>query len=177
MAANLGNAYVQIVPSAKGIQGSISKALKGESVSAGQSAGTSLGGTLVKTVTGVITAAGIGKAISSAFSEGASLQQSIGGIETLFKDNANQVIQYANDAYKTAGLSANDYMEQVTSFSASLLQSLGGDTKAAGDAANQAVIDMADNANKMGTDVGSIQNAYQGFAKQNYTINNLMSAA
>ena len=170
MAANIGRAYVQIVPSAQGIKGSVSKVLSGESVSAGKSAGASIGGSLVRTMGGVIAAAGVGKMISSAFTEGASLQQSLGGIETLFKDNADQVIQYANEAYKTAGLSANDYMETVTSFSASLLQSLGGDTKAAGEAANQAVIDMSDNANKMGTDMASIQNAYQGFAKQNYTM-------
>ena len=168
--AELGKAYVQIVPSARGISGSISKALNGESVAAGTSSGASLGKSLVSSLTGVIAAAGIGKVIASSISEGAALQQSIGGIETLFKDNADQVIQYANEAYKTAGLSANDYMETVTSFSASLLQSLGGDTKKAGEAANQAVIDMSDNANKMGTSMESIQNAYQGFAKGNYTM-------
>ena len=168
--AEVGKAYVQILPSAKGIKGSISKQLNGEADAAGSSAGLKIGGSLVKTLTGVVAAAGIGKAISASITEGAALQQSIGGIETLFKDNADQVIQYANDAYKTAGMSANDYMETVTGFSASLLQSLGGDTKAAGDAANQAVIDMSDNANKMGTDMQSIQNAYQGFAKQNYTM-------
>lgn len=168
--AELGKAYVQIVPSARGISGSISKALNGESVAAGTSSGASLGKSLVSSLTGVIAAAGIGKVIASSISEGAALQQSIGGIETLFKDNADHVIQYANEAYKTAGLSANDYMETVTSFSASLLQSLGGDTKKAGEAANQAVIDMSDNANKMGTSMESIQNAYQGFAKQNYTM-------
>ena len=102
--------------------------------------------------------------------EGANLQQSIGGIETLFKGSADKVIDYANIAYKTAGLSANDYMESVTGFSASLLQSMGGDTKKAAKVADMAMIDMADNANKMGTDMGSIQTAYQGFAKQNYTM-------
>ena len=168
--AEVGKAYVQILPSAKGIKGSISKQLNGEADAAGSSAGLKIGGSLVKTLTGVVAAAGIGKAISASITEGAALQQSIGGIETLFKDNADQVIQYANDAYKTAGMSANDYMETVTGFSASLLQSLGGDTKAAGDAANQAVVDMSDNANKMGTDMQSIQNAYQGFAKSNYTM-------
>lgn len=100
----------------------------------------------------------------------ANYEQLVGGVETLFKDSADQVQKYASEAYKTAGLSANAYMEQATSFSASLLQGLGGDTKAAADYANQAIIDMADNANKMGTSIESIQNAYQGFAKQNYTM-------
>lgn len=100
----------------------------------------------------------------------AEYEQLVGGVETLFKDSADVVMQYANNAYKTAGLSANDYMETVTSFSASLLQSLGGDTEAAAKQANLAVTDMADNANKMGTAMGDIQNAYQGFAKQNYTM-------
>lgn len=100
----------------------------------------------------------------------AEQEQLIGGVDTLFKESSAQVQQYANDAYKTAGLSANDYMETVTSFSASLLQSLGGDTAAAAQKADQAITDMSDNANKLGTDMTSIQNAYQGFAKQNYTM-------
>lgn len=100
----------------------------------------------------------------------ANYEQLVGGVETLFKDNAGVVEEYASNAYKTAGLSANDYMETVTSFSASLLQSLNGDTKKAAEVSNRAVVDMADNANKMGTDMTSIQNAYQGFAKQNYTM-------
>lgn len=100
----------------------------------------------------------------------ADYEQLVGGVETLFKDSQDQVMDYANNAYKTAGLSANEYMETVTSFSASLLQSLGGDTSAAADKANLAITDMSDNANKMGTDMTSIQNAYQGFAKANYTM-------
>ena len=100
----------------------------------------------------------------------ADYEQLVGGVETLFKDNANTVEQYANNAYKTAGLSANDYMETITGFSASLLQSLNGDTAKVAEAGNMAVTDMADNANKMGTDMSLIQNAYQGFAKQNYTM-------
>lgn len=100
----------------------------------------------------------------------AEQEQLIGGVDTLFKESSAQVQQYANDAYKTAGLSANQYMETVTSFSASLLQSMGGDTQAAAEKANRAITDMSDNANKMGTDMASIQNAYQGFAKQNYTM-------
>lgn len=100
----------------------------------------------------------------------ARYEQLVGGVETLFKDSADVVQRYAEAAYKTAGLSANDYMEQVTSFSASLLQSLGQDTKKAADYGNMAIIDMSDNANKMGTSMQMIQNAYQGFAKQNYTM-------
>lgn len=100
----------------------------------------------------------------------ADYEQLIGGVETLFKNSANVVEGYANNAYKTAGLSANEYMETVTSFSASLLQSLNGDTAKVAEVSNMAVTDMADNANKMGTDMASIQNAYQGFAKQNYTM-------
>lgn len=100
----------------------------------------------------------------------ASLEQNIGGVETLFKKNADTVIANAKKAYQTAGLSANEYMSTVTSFSASLLQSLSGDTKKAAAYADRAIIDMSDNANKMGTNMESIQNAYQGFAKQNYTM-------
>lgn len=100
----------------------------------------------------------------------AEQEQLIGGVDTLFKESSAQVQQYANEAYKTAGLSANQYMETVTSFSASLLQSLGGDTAAAAQKADQAITDMSDNANKLGTDMASIQDAYQGFAKQNYTM-------
>lgn len=107
----------------------------------------------------------------------ANYEQLVGGVETLFGESADAVQKYAAEAYKTAGLSANEYMETVTSFSASLLQSLGGDTAAAADYADMAIRDMSDNANKMGTSMESIQNAYQGFAKQNYTINFLMSAA
>lgn len=106
----------------------------------------------------------------------AQYEQLVGGVETLFGESSKIVEDYANNAYKTAGLSANQYMETVTSFSASLLQSLGGDTEKAAQVGDMAVTDMADNANKMGTSIESIQNAYQGFAKQNYTIN-LMSAA
>lgn len=100
----------------------------------------------------------------------AEQEQLIGGVDTLFKESSKQVQQYANEAYKTAGLSANRYMETVTGFSASLLQSLGGDTAKAAAYADRAVTDMSDNANKMGTNMASIQDAYQGFAKQNYTM-------
>lgn len=102
--------------------------------------------------------------------EFADFEQNLGGVETFFKDNADVVRQYAEEAYKTAGLSANDYMETITGFSAALLKSLGGDTRTAAELANIAIIDMADNANKFGTSVESVQNAYQGFAKSNYTM-------
>lgn len=106
----------------------------------------------------------------SAVESYAEYEQLVGGVETLFKDSADTVQQYAQNAYKTAGLSANAYMETVTSFSASLLQSLNGDTAKAAEVADRAITDMSDNANKMGTSMESIQNAYQGFAKQNYTM-------
>jgi pblA, putative len=170
LATELGKAYVQIIPSAKGISGMIQKEMGGEVASAGVSAGESLGSKMVGALKAVVVAAGIGKAIGAALSEGAALQQSLGGIETLFKDSADKVKGFANEAYKTTGLSANKYMENVTGFSASLLQSLGGDTNKAAETANMAMIDMSDNANKMGTSMESIQMAYQGFAKQNYTM-------
>lgn len=172
MATELGQAYVQIIPSARGISGSIQKQLDPEASAAGTSAGSKIGSNLKVAAIAAVAAAGvvIGKTVSSAISEGAKLEQSLGGIETLFKGSADKVKKYADEAYKTAGLSANDYMENVTSFSASLLQSLGGDTSKAADVANMAMIDMSDNANKMGTDMQDIQNAYQGFAKQNYTM-------
>ena len=170
MATEIAQAYVQLIPSARGITGKIQSLLNPEASAAGQSAGQSLGSSLVSVMTKVIAAAGIGKAFSAALNEGASLQQSLGGIETLFKGSADKVKGYANEAYKTTGLSANAYMENVTGFSASLLQSLGGDTDKAAETANMAMIDMSDNANKMGTSMESIQMAYQGFAKQNYTM-------
>ena len=115
-------------------------------------------------------AAAVGALGVSAVKSYAEYEQLVGGVDTLFKESSKKVQDYANNAYQTAGLSANAYMDTVTSFSASLLQSLGGDTEAAADLANQAIIDMSDNANKMGTDMSSIQDAYKGFAKQNYTM-------
>ena len=115
-------------------------------------------------------AAGITALTTAAVNNYAEYEQLVGGVETLFKTSSDKVMKYAEGAYKTAGLSANAYMETVTSFSASLLQSLGGDTEAAAEYANQALTDMSDNANKMGTSMEMIQNAYQGFSKQNYTM-------
>lgn len=170
MATELAKAYVQIIPSANGIKDRITEQLGGEAEKAGDSAGNLAGSKLVSGIKKVIAVAGIGAALKSAITEGAALEQSIGGIETLFKDSADIVEENAKRAYKTAGLSANAYMENVTSFSASLLSSLGGDTQKAADVADMAMVDMSDNANKMGTDMQDIQNAYNGFAKQNYTM-------
>lgn len=197
MATQIGEAYIQILPSAKGIKGAITKELGGEAESAGKSAGGSIASGLIGALKGALAAAGIGAALKKTIEEGADLEQSIGGIETLFgaggksaeeyaasvgkslsdvkdeytqlMDAQNIALENAANAYKTAGLSANDYMQTVTGFAASLKQSVANETEAA-KLADQAVIDMADNANKMGTDMQSIQNAYQGFAKQNYSM-------
>ena len=130
------------------------------------------GAVMAKALAAGITAAATGVvALTKAAVEGyAEYEQLVGGVETLFKDSANVVQGYAENAYKTAGLSANEYMNTITGFSASLLQSLGGDTAKAAEVGNQAVIDMSDNANKMGTSMESIQNAYAGFAKGNFTM-------
>lgn len=182
----LGKAYVQIVPSMQGLASELRRAF-GDSMPDGHKFGSSLGSKVVSgfgstikkgfalaTKAGIATisaaSAGIGAIVKSSASAYADYEQNIGGIETLFKDNADTVVKYASEAYKTAGISANDYMQNVTSFSASLLQGLGGDTAQAAEIANEAMVDMSDNANKFGTDISSIQNAYQGFAKQNYTM-------
>lgn len=196
---SIGKAYVQIVPTTKGIGKALGEELGGAGDKAGKAAGEKAGGGFAGMLRKAIAAAGVGMIIKSAFDEGAKLQQSIGGIETLFgaggaksaqeyadsvgksvdevrgkyeslKQSEATMLQYANDAWKTAGLSANEYMETSTSFAASLLTSLDGDTNKAAEAANRAVIAMSDNANKMGTDMASIQNAYMGFAKQNYMM-------
>lgn len=166
----LGKAYVQIVPSAQGIKSALTEMFDEETEGLGEQTGQSIGQKLVGTLKKVIAAAGIGKIISDSINMGGALQQSLGGVETLFKDSADTVKEYAAQAYRTVGLSANDYMEQTTSFAASLLSSVSQDTNAAAQLANMAMVDMADNANKMGTDMQDIQNAYQGFAKQNYTM-------
>jgi phage-related protein len=121
-------------------------------------------------IAGTAAATAVGTMVAKSVSSFADYEQLTGGVDTLFKDSSAAVQKYANDAYKTAGLSANSYMETVTNFSASLISSLKGDTAKAADYANSALVDMADNANKMGTNMTDIQNAYQGFAKQNYTM-------
>ncbi len=167
---DVGTAYLQIVPSMDGVPGSIRRGLGGEADAAGVMAGGRISGK----IKGALAASGIGAALGAGLAKsiktGANLEQAIGGIETLFKDSADEMIKNADNAFKTAGISANQYMEQATSFSASLLQSVDGDTQKAAKAADQAIIDMSDNANKMGTNIQDIQNAYQGFAKQNYTM-------
>ena len=169
IATELGKAYVQIIPSAQGIKAKMQEIL-GDEMPSGEEHGKNYAQGLVSTIKKTIAAAGIGLALKSALTEGAALEQSLGGIETLFKGSADAVIENAKRAYQTAGVSANAYMENVTSFSASLISSLGGDTAKAAEVANTAMVDMSDNANKMGTNMQDIQNAYQGFAKQNYTM-------
>lgn len=175
MAETIGTAYVQIEPSFEGVVPKIDKEFGGAGKDGGNSFSqgfAKVAGGVGKVAAGALaagTAAVIGftKQAVSSFGE---YEQLVGGVETLFKDSAGIVQEYADKAYQTAGLSANKYMETVTSFSASLLQSLGGDTAKAANVADMAIIDMSDNANKMGTSMESIQNAYQGFAKQNYTM-------
>lgn len=166
----LAKAYVQIIPSSKGVKEKLSSILGTAAGPAGKSAGGIVGSGIASAIKKAVAAAGIGAAIKQSLTEGAALQQSLGGIETLFKNSTDKVVKNAKQAYKTAGMSANEYMETVTSFSASLLQGLAGDTDKAADVADMALKDMSDNENKMGTSMDLIQNAYQGFAKQNYTM-------
>ena len=174
----LAKAYVQIIPTTKGIKSEIGKEL-GEEVEnagdeAGKKGGENAGVSFAKKMLKIVAAAEIGKkvveGIKASVEAGAALEQIIGGIETLFKESSDTMIQYANNAFRTCGLSANDYMETTTSFAASMLSSVGGDTAKAAELSNNALIAMSDNANKMGTNMQDIQNAYQGFAKQNYTM-------
>ena len=170
----LGKAFIKIMPSMDGFKKTIEEIMGRESEDAGRSSGKAMGAGIVSSlkssIAGLIAAAGIGKLISDSFLAGADLEQQIGGIETLFNDSADRVREYANNAYKTAGMSANQYMSLATSFSAKLLQGLGNDTAKAAEYANMAMTDMSDNANKMGTDMESITYAYQGFAKDNYEM-------
>lgn len=174
--ATLGTAYVQIVPSAQGISGSIQNVLDPEAQAAGLSAGGKIGAFVKK----ALVAAGVGaafvKVVKGAMAEGGKLQQSyFGGLDTIYREAADSARAYAKEAAK-AGISMNEYSEQAVSFGAALRQAYGGDTKKAVEAANMAILDMADNQAKMGTDIQSIQNAYQGFAKQNYTMLNCLAA-
>lgn len=166
----LGTAYVQIVPSAQGIKGSISNVLGGEAASAGESSGKSLGANIVSFAKKAIIAGAIGKVVKASLDEGAKLQQSyFGGLDTLYGEAADAARAYAREA-AAAGISMNDYSEQAVSFGAALKNAFGGDVTKAAKAANTAIMDMADNSAKMGTDIESVQMAYQGFAKQNYTM-------
>lgn len=167
--SEIGKAYVQIIPKAPGISGQINGLLAPGSKAAGEKSGATIGSGIKK----AIVAAGIGAAVvgtlKSALSEGAKLEQSYGGLETIYGKASDQAIRFAKNAAK-AGISANSYAEQAVSFGASLKQAFGGDTEKAVKAANTAILDMTDNAAKMGTPIENIQNAYQGFAKQNYTM-------
>lgn len=170
MAIELGKAYVQIIPSAKGISGGITNQVVPAADAAGHTGGLTLGKKLAAVASAAIAAAGIGKAIAASIEEGGKLQQSIGGVETLFKSSAGMVKKYAQEAYRTTGVSANAYMENVTSFAASLVSSCGGNTKKAAKLANTAMTDMGDNANKMGTDMELVQETYQSLARGNYEM-------
>ncbi|HEM3501215.1 phage tail protein [Streptococcus suis] len=167
-----GKVTISVDLDGKQAQGGIEK-LKGALGGLGSTFKSMLGANLVSgALMGGFTALGgaVKNVFSSAIDEGAKLQQSLGGIDTLFKNSADTVKNYASNAYKTAGLSANEYMENVTSFSASLISSLGGDTAAAAELANRAMTDMSDNANKMGTDMQAITGTYQSLARGNYAM-------
>ncbi len=164
-------AEVPVVPETSGFGGALTGQISGEAESSGSKIGKIFGGAFAVGAAAVaaVGAAGVGLVTSVAKSYG-DLEQSLGGIETMFKGSADTMISYADNAFATAGLSANEYMQQATSFSAALIQGLGGDTAQAAEVANLAIIDMSDNANKFGTNIGDIQNAYQGFAKGNFTM-------
>lgn len=175
----VGKAYIQIVPSTGGMEGAIQNMLDPEAERAGNSAGGKFSNAFGGFLRGAATIAassiaaattGIVALTKSAYDAYASYEQLVGGVDTLFGESNTKVMENAAQAFRTAGLSANAYMETVTSFSASLIQSVGGDTEKAAEAADRAIISMSDNANKMGSSMESIQNAYQGFAKQNYTM-------
>lgn len=166
MARTVGQAYIQIIPSFRGVPAAMSRSLNG---SAGTS-GASAGGKISSGIKTAIAAAGIGKFIGASVRQGSALEQSLGGVETLFKKSAGKVKKYASQSFRTTGLSANEYMENVNSFSASLISSLGGNTKKAASLANTAMVDMSDNANKMGTDMEVITQTYQSLARGNYAM-------
>jgi len=168
--ATLGTAYVQIVPSAQGISGAISKELGGEAEAAGTSVGNKIGAFAKKALAAAAIGTVIVNGVKGAMSEGAKLQQSyFGGLDTLYGEAADAARAYAREAAQ-AGISMNDYSEQAVSFGAALKSAYGGDVKKAAEAANTAIMDMADNSAKMGTDIESVQMAYQGFAKGQYQL-------
>lgn len=167
---NLGTAYVQIMPSAKGIKGSMTSALAGEAASAGEASGATFAENLVRIAKKIIVGAGLVKLVKDSMAEAGALQQTyLGGLDTIYGESADAARAYANEAAK-AGISMNEYAEQAIGFGAALRQAFKGDTAKAVEAANTAILDMTDNAAKMGTPLQSIQNAYAGFAKQNYTM-------
>lgn len=164
---SLGTAYVQIMPKATGIKGSISSALSGEASAAGNTAGTNIAGKIKGALAKAAIGATVGMILKKALDEGGKLQQSYGGLETIYGKASGAAKKYAAEAVK-AGISANDYAEQAVSFGASLKQAFGGNTTKAVKAANTAILDMTDNAAKMGTPIEDIQRAYQGFARGQY---------
>lgn len=166
---NLGNAYVSIMPSMKGMKGQISSQIGAEGHTGGSLFGSNFAATALKVIAASGLVMGVKKLFSDALAAGGALQQSFGGLDTIYGDASESMKEMAYNAAQ-AGISANSYAEQAVSFGASLKQAFGGDTVKAAEAANTAIMDMADNAAKMGTDVSMIQNAYQGFAKQNYTM-------
>ena len=168
--ATLGTAYIQIAPTAQGISGSISNLIDPEAAAAGKSAGSKIGAFAKKALVAAGIGAALTKVVQASMAEGGALQQSyFGGLDTLYGEAADAARSYAKEAAK-AGISMNTYSEQAVSFGASLKSAYGGDAVKAVEAANTAILDMADNSAKMGTDLTMIQNAYQGFAKQNYTM-------
>lgn len=167
--AEIGHGYVRIVPTAEGIEGKISKLIAPETEKAGKEGGASLIDGLKDALMKLGVGAMVGKVIKDSLEAGGALQQSFGGLDTLYGDASDQMKEFAMNA-AAAGISANDYSEQAVSFGASLKSAFGGDMVKAAEAANTAIMDMADNSAKMGTDIGAIQSAYQGFAKQNYTM-------
>ena len=169
MAGTLGDAYVNIIPKAPGISNEIEDLISGGAEAGGKAAGGKVGSGLLSTLGKVVSVAAVGKIVKDAFTAGGNLEQSFGGLETIYGDAAEGAKQFALEA-ASAGISANSYAEQAVSFGAALKQAFKGDTEKAMQAANTAILDMADNSAKMGTDIGSIQAAYQGLAKQNYTM-------
>lgn len=186
MATELGKAYVQIVPSAQGIKGSIESAIGGEAESAGKSAGGKLSGAIGGALGGLggVLKVGLGAAVAGVTAAGgavvafgksavdsyANYEQLVGGVDKLYGDASGKIQQFADEAYKTSGMSANQYMETATSFSAALVNSLGGDVDKAADMTDVAMRAMSDNANVFGSDLGSVQSAFQGFAKGQYQL-------
>lgn len=176
---NIATAYVQILPTTEGIKQKLTAALGEPMKAVGQSAGSAMGKALSGALKATVAvgaaamaagAAAVGAVLKQAVSSYADYEQLLGGVDKLFGAASDAVLQHAEEAYRTAGLSANQYMEAVTGFSASLISGLGGDTAEAARVADIAIQDMADNANTFGTDMASIQAAYQGFAKQNYSM-------
>lgn len=168
MPNTIGTAYVQIIPSAEGASANLANSLGGEAEVAGKKSGGVLGKAMLATA-GVAVAAGIGKTISAAVQAGGDLEQSFGGLDTIYGEASESAKEFASQA-ASMGISANTYAEQAVSMGAALKAAFGGDTEQAINSANTAITDMADNAAKMGTPIESLQTAYQGFAKQNYTM-------